>query len=329
MLFSEQSVPEPMILGDSPTRLWLSRACSARTVLLLGLAVLGCGEAPASTGPPPRVMPSQVVPSLSASLTPDGRFILPAAATNPSGEISESQAASVAQRYVRDMARSLTHSWSRDHGVDVDSHSLTPCDRAVYAANPYASLSGAKLSEVTVRMFGAHWIVPMCAGGQPQVVVSFSSLAVELLESVTATDRIVPWSRAEVRSFGVPVGTSAALFTPEGAAVRAFSSASRRVRRIPELVMNPMPHSPVLVRWRVELETPVAVRGMKSGATRNLGSVLVGFGSTFKESGLFDTDPKGEPPALNWTDAVTKEPFTLVLTNRAAASVELLARADH
>src|SRR3954468_8855426 len=79
-----------MILSDSPTRLWLSRTCSARTMLLLGLALLGCGEQPA-TEPPPRVIPSQVVPSLAASLTPDGRFILPAAATNPPGEISESQ----------------------------------------------------------------------------------------------------------------------------------------------------------------------------------------------------------------------------------------------
>jgi hypothetical protein len=168
----------------------------------------------------------------------------------------------------------------------------------------------------------------MCVGDQPQVVISFSSLAVELLESVTATDRIVPWSRAEVRSFGVPLGTSAALFTPEGAVVRAYSTTNRRVSRIPELVMNPMPQSPVLVRWRVDLEAPVALRGAKSGVTRNLASVFAGFGTTFKESGLFDRDSNGEPPRLDWTDAVTKAPFTVVLGNRAPVAVELLTPAQ-
>lgn len=301
----------------APTRGWI-----------LGLAILACSEAPAATESPARVRPSQVVPSLAASLTSNERFILPALATNPPGEIAESQARSIAQRYVRDMASSLTHSWSADHGADVAPIALIPCDRAVYAANPYESLTGPNVSEVTVRTFGPHWVVPLCKGGQPQVVVSFSSLAVELSEGVMDTSRLVPWARADVRSFGVPLGTSASAFTPEGAAVRAFSITGRRVSTIPELIMNPMPQSPVLVRWRVDLEAPVVLRGARSGVTRQLTSVMSGFGRTFKESGLLDFDSTGEPPNLEWTDAVTREPFTVVLRDRAPAAVELLSRTN-
>ena len=155
------------------------------------------------------------------------------------------------------------------------------------------------------------------------MIVSFSSQAIELGTDV-ATKKALPWHRADIRSHGVPGSVAGSLFTPEGAAQRAYSVAGKRINSVPTLIMNPMPTSPVLVRWQVDLESPINVKGARSGTSRARSSVLVGFGETFKETGLLDTNPQGEPPALTWTDPVTKEPFVLVLVPRAVKSAEFV-----
>jgi hypothetical protein len=291
--------------------------------MLLLSAGLGCADSPPITEPPPRLVPSQVTPDLVSKLTPDGRFILPTQVVTPLGQLTESQASALATQYVHTFAKVKNATWSANHGATVDGGKLAPCDRAVYAVGPYSDISGSELSEVTLRTFGPHWIVPMCASGQLSVVVSLSSQAVELV-APSGPNALLQWSRADIRAYGVPVGVSAGLYSPEGAALEVFRTTGRRVASVPELIMNPMPSSPVGVRWRVGLETPVNVRGARSGATRSRGRVLVGFGDTFKSSGLLDDDPKGEAPLLNWTDAVTKVPFTVVLSPLASSAVELV-----
>lgn len=291
--------------------------------LALSATVLGCGDAAPVTEPAARIALSQVTPTLAKSLSPDGRFILPREVVEPPGELNEQQARAIASRFVRDLSSSLAGSWMTDHGSNIRVSALAPCDRAVYAASPYASVTGANLSEVTVRTFGAHWVVPMCTGTQAQVIVSFSSQAIELGTDV-ATKKALPWYRADIRSFGVPGTITGALFTPEGAAQRAYGVAGRRINSVPLLIMNPMPTSPQLVRWQVDLESPITVKGARSGTSRARSTVLVGFGETFKDTGLLDTNPQGEPPALTWTDAVTKEPFVLVLGPRAVKAAEFV-----
>lgn len=291
--------------------------------LALGATIFSCAEAAPVTEPAARVALSQVTPTLATSLSPDGRFILSSAVVNPPGELNEQQARSIAIRFVRDIASSLASSWVADHGAKIRVSALAPCDRAVYAASPYASLTGANISEVTLRTFGAHWVVPMCVGGQAQVIVSFSSQATELGTDV-ATRTALPWHRADIRSFGVPGSVSGSLFTPEGAAQRAYGVAGKRINSVPTLIMNLMPTSPQLVRWQVDLEAPITVKGARSGTSRARSTVLVGFGETFKETGLLDTNAQGEPPALTWTDAVTKEPFVLALVPRAVKATEFV-----
>ena len=292
----------------------------------LATIVLGCSDPSPMTEPTARITPTEVTSALAATLTPDGRFVLPVSFVNPPGELNETQAKAIASRYVRDVASSLASSWSSDHGAPVRAGDLTVCAQALYAATPYTTLSGARVSEITVRTFGPHWVVPMCAGRHPQVVVSFSSQATELTTELSSENKPLPWERADIRSFGVPLGAAASLFTPEGAAQRAYVAAGKRVSSVPELVMNPMPSSPVLVRWRMNLEAPVTVKGARSSVARERTTILVGFGETFKSSGLLDSDAQGEPTPLRWTDAVTKEPFTLVLATRVPAPVELVTR---
>jgi hypothetical protein len=202
--------------------------------------------------------------------------------------------------------------------------SLARCGHAVYAANPYSEISGAAISEVTVRTFGPHWIVPLCAAGRLRVVVSLSSQAVELEAEARSPTAVLSWGRADVRSSEVPAGVPAALYSPEGAALQAYEATGRRIAGIPELIMNPMPGAPALVRWRIAFETPVQVRGARSGVARSRKLLLVGFGDTFRTSGLLDENPQGEGPLRSWTDAVTRKPFTVVLRADATHAVELV-----
>jgi hypothetical protein len=166
----------------------------------------------------------------------------------------------------------------------------------------------------------------MCGrAGKLQVVVALSALATELATG-TGSTRTVPWERADVMSFGVPTSIAASLYSPEGAALYAFTNSGKRVNSVPQLIMTPRPYSPVLVRWHLELEGQVDVVGEHSGVSRQRGSVWVGFGDVFKSSGLLDRDPMAGPPTLSGIDAVTKAPFTVVLTPQAPDAVEVVTR---
>jgi hypothetical protein len=242
--------------------------------------------------------------------------------------LTETQARSIATRYVKDVSSSRLGEWTAAHGAAINPNALAACDRALYAASPYASVNGANLSEITVRTFDAHWVVPMCGrSGQLQIVVSFSALATELAANL-GTSNAMQWERSDVMSFGVPVGAVASMYSPEGAALYAFTAGGKRVSSVPELVMAPMPEASVLVRWRVDLEAPISVIGANSGVTRQRATVFVGFGDTFKSSGLLDSDPRAGPPQLSWIDPVTKASFTVVPAPHAPGGVELVTRGN-
>jgi hypothetical protein len=232
-------------------------------------------------------------------------------------------------RFVRGVAWSRLGDWSYKHGATIDPDALSPCDRAVYAASPYASLRGPNVSEITVRTFGPHWVIPLCGRAREvQVVVSFSALAMELAASLDSAHRPPPWERSEIRSSGFPVGAGGAMYSPEGAALFAFNATGKRVNSIPELVMSPMPSAPMLVRWRLNLESPVTVTGAHSALSRQRSSLLVGFGNWFKSSGLLDSDPQGAPAQTSWIDVQTKAPFTVVLAPNVPEAVEIVTRGN-
>lgn len=295
--------------------------------LVMAAALAGCGSTERFTQPVPRLTARQVTPAIAATLTPDGHFVMPAAVVNPVGQLSELQANAIAFRYVKDVERLKLPDWVQEHGSLITPEDLATCARPLYAATPYASFDGGQVSEVTVRTFGPHWVVPLCGVGKdPEVVVSFSALATELVAHVAGG--AMPWERANVLSFGVPVGTNAAMFNPEGAALHAFNASGRRVNSVPELVMTPMPQVPGLIRWRLDLEAPVRVIGAHSGVTRDLARVFVGFGETFKASAMLDRDPQGDPPPTQWTDPETKAHFTTVELPTAPGPVELVTRSS-
>jgi hypothetical protein len=294
--------------------------------LIFGIFPSACSDTSLLTQPRVRLDPADVTEAVAAGLTPDGRFVLPTSVVNPPGQLSEAQAKSIATRYVKDVARSRLSEWTAEHGAAIQPKELNPCDRALYAANPYTSLNGANLSEITIRTFDAHWVIPMCGQAhQLQIVVSFSALATELTANLGST-KPLPWERSNVMSFGVPAGAAGSMYSPEGVARYAFTAGGKRVNSIPELIMTPMPKAPVIVRWRLDLEAPITVTGEHSAVTRDRSTVLVGFGDTYKSAGLLDSDPKAEQPNVSWIDPVTNASFTVVLAPHAPNGVEIVTR---
>jgi hypothetical protein len=304
------------------------RALRARrravAVVVSALMIGACTDSGTVSAPAVHLETTQVTEAVAASLTPDGRFILPSSAVNPVGEISEVQARALASRYVSDVAQFRVAEWSASYGSPIEPTALIPCDHALHAATPYASVTGGKLSPLTLHTFGPHWIVPMCGrNGALQMVVSFAALATELTPNL-GTKQVIPWSEADALSFGVPAGSASDMYSPEGATAYAFKKGGKRIASIPELVMNPMPKAPALVRWQIDLETPINVIGTESGLTRQRGKLLVGFGDTFRSSGLLDANPKAAAPVTSWVDAVTHQPFTVVLGANTPQGVEIV-----
>lgn len=301
---------------------WSRAGTRSHTVFVVAVAatVGGCAPDAAPTSMRARLQPEALTPALARLVGPAGKFILGPERTQPPGQISEGQARGVALRLVRDIQRSQVADWRRSSGIDIDPKVLTPCDRPMYAASPYQSIEGAQLSLITRRTFGPHWVVPMCANGDLQVVVAFSGLATEIVG--VADKATVPWENSDALSYGVPRGVPLALFSPEGAATHAFEAMKRRVNQIPELVAPPMPGNPLLVRWRVTFETPLSVKGIHSGKGRTVETLTVGFVEGFTAPGIFDSDPDGAPPATEWVDVFSRAPFTVVLSHDVPGSLE-------
>ena len=291
---------------------------------LLLCALAACSET--LSMPAQRLDPSFVTGAAAAALQPNGRFALEAAVTAPANQVNESQAKAIASRFVLDMAPSLQRVWSEQHGSAVTTSALRPCDRALYAATPYLSIAG-NASELTRRTLGPHWVVPMCDKGQTTLVITFSALALEL----AVAPRPVParWERAAIASFGFPPNAAGWMYSPELVTAHLFKETGRRIRSVPVLVMPPMPETPALVRWRIDLEGPVTVTGSISSIARERTTLFGGFGELFATAGTLDRNPQpsSEPPPLTWFDPVSKATVSATLSPLAPASVEIVRRA--
>ena len=297
-------------------------------LLLFTLAIIAgaCSEPPSVNAPHALLKPEYVTGAAASALQPNGRFTLPSSVIDPVGQVSAEEAKAIATRYVREVAPFLIGSWIGAHGATINPNVLAPCDRALYASTPYALMAGG-LSELSLRTFGPHWVVPLCASnGQAQIVVSFSALATEVALALNSPKGVLQTARADIAAVGLPKAASPAMYSPESAASYAFTKTGKRVSNVPELVMTPMPQVPSLVRWHVVLEEPVSLRGLESATARQRVSLFVGFSDRFTSSGLLDRNPSVALAHLSWTDPVTQVRFSPVLLSTAPANLELVTR---
>lgn len=297
-------------------RLTLRTWCPAALWLAAIVLAVGCVSdvAPAAS----RLEPTFVTGAAAAALRKDGKFAMPDSVVDPPGQIRRAQAVAIARRYVVDIGPLLVGSWSKIFGSPLEVSDLAPCKNPLYAASPYVSMPN-DLAEATTRLLDPHWVVPVCTGGHVAVVLSFSARDTDLAVPPPANPH---YETADMLSVGVPADADASFYEPEAAALLAYTRTGRRVKAVPQLVMNPYPEVPQLIRWRIEMETPVRVVGSQSANTRLRDALLIGFGPLFRTSGLYDVDDARASGSITVFDAKRRGPVSVALSSLAPAPVE-------
>ena len=220
------------------------------------------GEGPAA---PSRDELQQVVTGEAATgLDETGHFRL-AGSSSPE-DISSSHARDLASAYIATAGYSIRRTLERDRGGSVDLENLQACGPVLYAASAFKPLSS-DVPRAYQRYYGSRWLVGFCGkGGGVEVSIAVSALADEL----SVVDGKIDFGMSDGNEFfslGVPsawdgpVGLSA-----ERAVTRMSRQTGRRIREIPTLIAaDPRRAYPQGAVWRIHLETPVKLRGKKSG----------------------------------------------------------------
>lgn len=187
---------------------------------------------------------------------------------------------------MRTYGRYLAGVFSADRGADVRVDDLVTCGRSFYAEPAYEQpATGASLQ--LKKLIGPHWLVPLCSGSAPTVSVAVSALS----DLTVVGGRIADPITQDFFSVGVRLADASGAVTPEEAVRLAAEASGKRVSEIPVLVMPPRPYAPQLAAWQVVLESPVQVRGARSGETRQVRELYVGYASDRRRVLLQLPDP--------------------------------------
>jgi hypothetical protein len=252
-----------------------------RALCLTGALVIlsSCGEQQRMIAPARGDATKWVTGAAAQRLDESGHFIL---AVAPAGELSDPQARTLAQAYLRRGSRWLADVWQRDRGSDIDFDALTICPTAYYA-RPVLDLHGAGTRSLQ-QWLGPKWLFAACTpGGVPVVSIAVSSLARELS---VVNGHITGPGGGQFTSAGIPNDLPMALITPEQAVQVAAQRTGRLVAAVPELVLPPPPAPPQLARWRIELDRPVNLVGQNSRRRVSTDVVYVGPGETWRATDL-------------------------------------------
>ena len=265
---------------------------------------------------------ASVTGAAAAALRPDGTFELPDSVVHPPGQLGREDAQAVADDYLRRFGGGYADIWSKAHGSPIDVRALVPCGPPLYARSAYEPLS-ARVSPMTRRMFGPHWVVAFCEQGKPSAILTFSALATSLRASSMEV-RMQAVSEADFMSFGYPAAANPDMFSPEGAARIAFARTGRRVASVPDLINALPPASAAVPRWRVTLESPVLVRSATDTTARSRSTLFVGFSRIILRSGLLDAPVHSRPRFGESTDPITHAHYKVALGVGIPDSLELV-----
>ncbi len=253
-------------------------------VVLVALVAAACSP-DQSVGPSRGVIAAYVTGEAERNLDQNGQFVLTGGSV---GELTESEAMTLAKAYARVGARWMGETWQRDRRSRIDFDRLTPCPRALYAKSSF--VLGQRGSPSLRQLIGPKWLIAMCSeSGPPVLSIAVSAEATDLR---VIDGHILGPGGAQFTSAGIPVSRSDVPISPEDAVNIVAKATGRRVLKVPELVLAPPPYPPQLAKWRIQLELPVTVRGVRSGSRRTTSEVYVGFGETWNSVyiQLGDTD---------------------------------------
>jgi hypothetical protein len=253
------------------------RLLSRRLALLLALLAVACSERAVETPTAPSrgELEALLTPEAAASLDDSGHLQL--AVSQGPGEISGERAALLALAYIREFGVSIRSTLERERGESIAFAKLEVCGSALYAAGPFMPLAS-EAPMTYQRAFGSKWLVGLCGEkGDIQVSVAVSARA----NDVTISDGRLDFGRSdgnEFFSFGVPPGWESPVgLSPERAVQRIARKTGRRVSEVPVLIgVDPKVAYPQGAVWRVRLERPIRLRGVKSAQAALRDTVFAG-----------------------------------------------------
>lgn len=200
------------------------------------------------------------------NINSDGRFTNLAAQKDD--EISSGQAIALARAYSKRLLPYLKTALQTGRGAPVDTKSLTPCGRALYAEGTADQISD-DVPRPIHKLYGAYWFVTLCARGEPQVSVAVSALSTDL--KIENGEVVFPFlSGNDFFAAGIPVGQAGEFpLPPEAAAVAVAHQTGRRITSGPRLVMPANSEGlPQDARWQFDLDSAARVTKTLGGSLK-------------------------------------------------------------
>jgi hypothetical protein len=235
-------------------------ACVSLTVLAV-VACTGDGNH-APTAPEKVSIRALVTSAVAGRLSGDGQFmsVLPAPLVSAPASLDAAAAAVLAVQYVRVFGPFLRNPYEQLHGGPIDFSDLVAAPRVILAESPVAEPpadGGGPLRKAV----GSYFLVDLHPRNQQNRVltvgVSVHATDIHITDKGIAAD--APYGN-EFRLWVTPQNSRGEpSLTPEEAVERAFSLLGRRTAGVPRFVRASPDVAPQVGRWRLELESPVAL----------------------------------------------------------------------
>jgi hypothetical protein len=244
------------------------RRSQFRVVGMIAVFVCGCGQDIAGSGHYTIVAADTAVLTheVAQTLTPAGLFSLSGPQMASSDELNETQVRIIARAWVRQFFPWVRGRLETQHGSKLDATNLRDCARIYYAESPYESVPDVADGGVARRVYGPWWLVPLCAGGEPQVLLGVAGYAIGI--HIEQGRIVLPNpSGGEFVWKGIPPGVQLPL-PPEIAASRVAGLTGSRIASVPRLILpNFRDGSPALARWEMAINPSVALttQGQQAG----------------------------------------------------------------
>jgi hypothetical protein len=199
---------------------------------------------------------SLLTPEIASQLTAAGLFTL----TGPTDadELSEPQVRAIARAWIQDGFSKLQPRLEAQRGSKIDGSRLRDCARVYYGESPYEPVQDTSDGGIARRTNGPWWLVPLCAGDEPQVLLGIAAFATDIrLEN--GGIRLPRFSGGEFVWRAIRAGTDLPV-TPEFAANAAARATAAKVNSVPRLILPTFRDgSPAAARWSMSLSLPAAV----------------------------------------------------------------------
>jgi hypothetical protein len=265
---SSTPVPKP-----KETSFFLNRSIRRGIAAFVALATLylyGCSKdiSGSSTRLNIAADTSLLTPEVARALTSEGLFV--GATPSTPDALNESQVRAIARAWVRNFFPHIKSHLETQHGGSINQDALRDCTRVYYAETPFQTVQDVSDGGATRRTFGPWWLVPLCVGDEPAVLLGVAAYATDI--QVQNGDIVLPKTAGgEFVWRGIPLGGQWPL-PPEAAANAMARLTASKVSTVPHLLLPYFREGgPGAARWEIgiaQIAGQNAGRGNHSLPTR-------------------------------------------------------------